>query len=121
MSWKKVILSKEELQNTKYINYSYWVEMSGGTRLPKDGAENILAGKEVYGQSNEHFLRMADAVRDGAVFERLILVAENENAYLVVLEGHHRLTAYCMAIDYVPEEIEVIVGFSEAIVNWGLY
>ena len=119
--WKKVLLSKIELQNVKYIQYDYWVELSGGSRLAMDAAKHVLEGKEVYKQSNDGFLKAAEAVKQGATFSDLIFVSKNEESYLVVLEGHLRLTAYSMEIEHLSKEIEVIVGFSEAIISWGLY
>jgi hypothetical protein len=36
----------------------------------------------------------------------------------IVLEGHVRLTAYFLALEHIPEELEVIVGFSPDMDDW---
>ncbi|TNJ66064.1 hypothetical protein FE784_11615 [Paenibacillus hemerocallicola] len=40
---------------------------------------------------------------------------------IVALEGHERLTAYLIDTEYIPPELEVIIGFSEDFVAWDLY
>jgi hypothetical protein len=40
---------------------------------------------------------------------------------LVVLEGHARLTAFMLARDRLPPELEVLVGSSPAMTHWGLW
>lgn len=37
---------------------------------------------------------------------------------LVVLEGHARLTAFMLARDHVPPELQVLVGSSPTIARW---
>ena len=39
MRWERVALTREELEQVRYIEYDYWVELSGGTRLAIDGEE----------------------------------------------------------------------------------
>src|SRR5919198_3644488 len=34
--WQRVALTRAELAAVRYIDYDYWVELSGGTRLPAD-------------------------------------------------------------------------------------
>jgi hypothetical protein len=60
-------LNGQELEQVRYIKYDYWDELSGGTRLARDGASNAVAGKVVYGVSSEGLVEMADALRQGAV------------------------------------------------------
>jgi hypothetical protein len=121
VQWERAMLSKQELERVKYIDYDYWVELSRGSRLPRDGAKYILAGYEVFGVSNQGFLQMATALRAGARFPTLILVGKKRERPLVVLEGHTRLTAMFLAPEYLPVSLEVIVGFSEQIESWGCY
>jgi hypothetical protein len=64
---------------------------------------------------------MAKAFRSGARFPTLILVGKNRESPLVVLEGHMRLTAMFLVPECLPAELEVMVGFSEQIENWGCY
>jgi hypothetical protein len=121
VQWERAMLSRQELEQVKYIEYDYWIELSGGSRLPRDGASTILAGDEAFGVSNQEVRQMAEVFRSGARFPTLILVGKNRESPLVVLEGHMRLTAMFLAPECLPAELEVMVGFSEQIENWGCY
>jgi hypothetical protein len=113
-AWHRYALGREELARVRYINYDYWTELSGGSRLVIDAAPRIRAGIEVFGKySTEWALGMAREVERGARFPELILVGTDEASELTVLEGHARLTAYCLALEAVPEPLTVIVGFGE--------
>ena len=118
VSWNRVALSKDELARVKYIDYSYWNELSGGSRLPVDAAKNIRAGIEVFGESTQWGLEIAQMLEAGAVFPELIVVGCSPESGLVVLEGHVRLTVYFLAPEHIPEELNVIVGFSPNMGDW---
>lgn len=64
---------------------------------------------------------MADEQRQGTQFPPLILVAKPVDGYLVVMEGRMRLTAYLIAPQSIPYELEVLIGYSEHLTNWGCY
>ncbi|GHO47565.1 hypothetical protein [Ktedonospora formicarum] len=119
--WERAMLSQQELEQVQYIEYDYWVELSGGSRLPRDARKKILAGDEVFGVSHQGVLQMAEAFHAGVQFPTLILVGKNRESPLVVLEGHMRLTAMVLAAECIPTELEVMVGFSEQIERWGCY
>src|SRR6266545_4373443 len=111
------------LARVRYIDYDYWVELSGGTRLAVDAAPRIRAGVAPFGVASDWALGMAEAVADGARFPPLILVtsAPGSDRELVVLEGHARLTAFLLCPDRLPSELEVLVGASPAMTRWGLW
>ncbi len=71
--WVRAMLAPSELARVRYIDYSYWNELSGGSRLASDAAEQIRRGIKVFGVSNERFLRAARAVERGDLFPALIL------------------------------------------------
>ena len=121
MHWERVMLTRQELEQVRYIQYDYWVELSGGTRLAIDGARNAVAGKVVFRVNSDGLVYLANELRKGARFPPLILVRKDIDAYLVVLEGHARLTAYLIAPEYIPSELEVILGSSAQITRWGCY
>lgn len=118
VSWHRCALSPGELSRVKYIDYSYWIELSGGSRLAVDAARNVRSGIEVFGQSNAGFLKAARALENGAGFPELILVGTAPDSELVVLEGHLRLTAYFLAPEHLPRELSAVVGFSPDLKNW---
>ena len=110
--WEWMAITPAELATVRYIDYDYWVELSGGTRLATDAAPRIRAGVAPFGVSSDWALGMAQAVADGARFPPLILVTTGFPGDLVVLEGHARLTAYMLCPDRLPPELEVLVGSS---------
>jgi hypothetical protein len=112
VSWYRAILSREELARVRYVDYSYWNELSSGSRLPADAATNIHAGKVVFGQSTQGFLNLARDLEQGAKFPEMILTGVSPKSDLVMLEGHVRITTYFLAPHCIPEEMQVIVGFS---------
>lgn len=121
VSWNRAIFTKEDLQAVMYIDYSYWNQLSNNTRYPVDAAKNILNDVEIFSVSNDGFREIHSEIKRGKTFPRLIFVSCNEYSRIVVLEGHARLTAYFLDLEYVPEELEVIMGYSEEFVKWDLY
>jgi hypothetical protein len=121
VKWYKALFKKQDLKEVMYINYSYWNELSSNTRLPLQASKNIMNQIEVYEISNQGFLDINLVLKNGKVFPRLIFVSMNENSRIVVLEGHARLTAYFIESEYIPDELEVLIGYSEKFSEWDLY
>jgi len=119
--WHRVLLNKTELEKAKYINYDYWVELSGGTRLPRDAARNIRYGVEMFEQSNAHFLKAAEFFKKGDKFPDLIFVSENQNTDPIILEGHLRMTAMMLEEASILPETELVIGFSGHLSKWALF
>lgn len=117
--WEWMAITPAELATVKYIDYDYWIELSGGTRLAVDAAPRIRAGVAPFGVRSDGALVMAQAFADGARFPPLILVTTGPAGSLVVLEGHLRLTAYMLRPDRLPPELEVLVGSSPDAAGWG--
>jgi hypothetical protein len=88
--WQWTAITASELARVRFIDYDYWIELSGGTRLAVDAARRIRAGVAPFGVPNDGVLRMAQAVADGARFPPLILLTTGTGGDLVVLEGHVR-------------------------------
>jgi hypothetical protein len=118
VAWFRAELSPAEVGRLRYVEYCYWNELSGGSRLPGDAAESIRAGREVYEQSNERFLRAAGALRAGVRFPELIVAGGSALGSLTVLEGNLRLTAYLLAPECLPEALEVVAGFAPELAGW---
>lgn len=120
VEWYRAELTQEELANVRYIVYSYWIDLTGGTLRAGDAAQTIESGKEIFGVSNEPFLKLSQAVIEGQAFPPMIFVGTS-NHDLVVLEGHARLTGYVLAGKHAPASLEVIIGLSPEFANWKMY
>jgi hypothetical protein len=119
--WAWMGVSPAELGTVRYIDYDYWVELSGGSRLALDAAPRIRAGVAPFKVSSDWALGMARELATGAQFPPLILVTTGAGGDLVVLEGHARLTAFMLHRDRLPAELEMLVGSSPAMTGWGLW
>jgi hypothetical protein len=51
--WEWMAITPAELATVRYIDYDYWVELSGGTRLAADAAPRIRAGAAPSGVSSD--------------------------------------------------------------------
>ena len=80
--------------------------------------ENIKKDVEL----NSHFLKAVDALSGGGVkFPKMILVGINKESDLIVIEGHLRLTVYMSRSNFIPNQLEAIIGYSENLGNWYFY
>lgn len=120
VDWSLVGLPPDEVLSILYIDWDWWLDISGGTRRPTDAAARIHAGDvpEVNAAEDERIaarLRSADQPRE------LIIVSTPELSRLVALEGHVRLTAYALFPDYLPPELPMYLGTSAAMGDWALF
>jgi hypothetical protein len=115
VTWIRAVLRPGEIARVRYMDYSYWYEISGGSRLPADAARRIQAGIRAWDVPNARFTRSARALAAGEPFPPLILVGENQRE-LVCLEGHLRLTAYALA--GFPVDVECLVGTAPTMGRW---
>jgi hypothetical protein len=120
--WLRALLDRDDLRRVRYIDYSYWVELSGGSRLPGDAARRIAADVEPFGVSNAPFRAVRDRLARGEHLADMIVVGASGDDDLVVLEGHLRLTAiHLLPLERRPLEIPAIVGISPRFADWPLY
>ena len=106
--WSLCSFSGADFERIRYINYSYWNELSAGTHMPSDAAKTIRNGIRIYDVANDGFLQAAEHIKSGGRFPRLFFLTADYESFVIV-EGHLRMTAYAL----VPEcfkEVEVIVG-----------
>ena len=118
--WARVALTRDETLAIHYVDDDYWVELSGGTRLPTEAARRIRAGN-VDPERARNFLRIAVALDRGATFHEMIAVTAGGDAPLVALEGHLRLTVYALRPERIPQPLTVILGTSPHMPGWGCY
>lgn len=114
VQWWRAFVSAADLQRIKYINDTYWIDFSGGSRLVIDAAKRILAGAMPNVAAG--YRSLAQALAQGAQFPELILLYNPRQNELVVLEGHVRVTAYVLSMvlaECMPAELPVLVGCSD--------
>lgn len=112
VAWKYAAFDADDLNRLRYVDYSYWNELSQGTSSPVRAAETIREGKEIYGLSNQYFWEGKEWLAQGKPFPPLIALTCGNGKYLI-LEGHCRATAYAL----MPEAFagaEAYVGFCSA-------
>jgi hypothetical protein len=110
VSWHRAALTPAELATVRYIDYPYWTDFSGGTRLAADGARRLgswpdLATVSIYRQ-------VAENLRDGKLPPAVILLSEPGLANLIVIEGHKRITGLLLCPQWLPAELEVVLGIT---------
>jgi hypothetical protein len=110
--WRLMKAMPDEIKGFQYINQQVWIELSGGTRLVADGANNLDQNKEIQAKVNS----IADRLHRGDALHRIIVARHFGRDKIVLLEGHHRATAY--AVTGLPSEIEVFVGTSAHMDRW---
>jgi len=115
LAWHEAELAREEIGDLRYVDYSYWNELTDHTRLVQDAVANIRRGKVVFDVPNDRFLDFAEGIRRGQRdFGPLILWAESASAPLEIIEGHLRATALALAGEKVQSVIPVLVGLAVA-------
>ena len=108
IQWSLCNFVRQDLNSIRYINYSYWNELSKGTHSPLMAAQTILNGIEIYNQSNAGFMKAAEFIKSGGKFSRPILVTFDLE-HFVIVEGHLRITAFALVPEYF-HNIECFVG-----------
>jgi hypothetical protein len=115
INWSRAELTREELLEILYINWDWWLTITGGTRRPREAARRIRAG-EIAGVNLEGHAPIA-----GTTTPELIAVAPLDYTRVVLIEGHVRLTAYALFPEEVPDTVEIYLGASEEIHRWRLF
>jgi hypothetical protein len=123
IDWNWAILNKNDILKIKYITYDYWEELTNGTRYAKDSVKNIKNNIEIFGVSNNNFIKLSEYIKNGNKIDPLIILSPMEKKdNMIVLEGHARLTAINLVIEYITQ-IKILIGFvEEDILNkWDKY
>src|SRR6266699_3060458 len=106
--WYRAALTPAELDTVKYLDYSYWTDFSGGTRLAADGARRLGFWQDQ--PAGSIYRQVAENARDGRLPPPIIVIGEPGPANLVVIEGHKRLTGLLLCPQWLPAELEVVLG-----------
>lgn len=96
--WDEVELSNDEVANLSYIDYSYWNELSDGTRKVGRAAANVAEGVVVFDVPNDGFFSVAKSVENGTRLPPIIVVNDKDRGTWEILDGHLRATGYILAL-----------------------
>ena len=107
----------EEVLAIRYINWDWWVRISGGTRRPGDAAARIRSN-EIAGVTAAEHEPIAARLQATEPPPELVAVAPPDRSRLVVVEGHVRLTAYALYPEYLPAALEIYVGTAPDMDRW---
>ncbi len=109
VEWYRARVTKDELLEIRYINWDWWLRLTGGSRRPLDAA---------VGQEPDEGDRV---IAQGASTNPPVIAVRAPGSYLVLLEGHVRLTAYATFPEYLPDELEIYLGESPRMAEWCQY
>jgi len=110
VTWHHAALTPAELATVQYIDYPYWTDFSGGTRLAADGARRLGPWQDM--PPGTIYRQVAENLRDGKLPPPIILLGEPGPANLIVIEGHKRLTGLLLCPQWLPPELGVLLGLT---------
>jgi hypothetical protein len=117
VTWVRASLTRDEVLDIRYINWDWWLRITDGTRKPRDAAARLRAGLVPGVAPDEGDEQIA---RAAATNPELIAVRAPDS-YLVLVEGHVRLTAYALFPEYLPAALELYLGESPKMAGWSEY
>jgi hypothetical protein len=112
-TWRLIGLVPKEVKRLTYMHHEGWCRLAS-TRLVGDGAKNLRQGKSA--DTMNKVAGIIDRLRNGERFPPLIAAQQLGFDNLILIDGHHRATAY--ALTDMPSEIEVLVGTSSYMNRW---
>ncbi len=110
VAWHHAALTPAELATVRYIDYPYWTEFSGGTRLAADGAYRLGPWQDM--PPGTIYRQIAENLRDGKLPPPIILLGEPGPVNVIVIEGHKRLTGLLLCPRWLPAELGVLLGLT---------
>ena len=117
-AWFRAALTRDEVASILYIDWDWWLTVTGGSRRPADAAATLRRESPEEVAWHEPIARR---LVEGPPLPELIVIRKREGERLVVLEGHVRLTAFALFPEALPEELEVFLGESPGLVRWTSY
>jgi hypothetical protein len=122
--WRHGRLAPEMLARVRFIDYSYWNELSGGGRRPADVLPTLRAGRLpgwLDDLGTDWCSEFAARLAEGEKVDDLIVVGTPDLSKLVVLEGHARLTAIFVGGLERRLSVFAYLGVSDAIERWDCF
>jgi hypothetical protein len=116
VDWFRARFTRNEVLGIRYMNWDWWLQISGGTRLATDAADRIRSGEEGEGRG-KGYEPLAARLASGDPPPELIAVTPDHERF-VLIEGHMRLTAYALFPAFMPTELDVLLGVSAQADRW---
>ncbi|MDD4772207.1 MAG: hypothetical protein PHZ09_01190 [Eubacteriales bacterium] len=117
--WRKAVCQRGDLAKIKYINYSYWNELSGQTSSPGAAAEAMKNNGIVFDVPNDAFISGVEYLKRGGKFLPVILITNRDEERYIIIEGHSHISAYALEPECF-DGTECIIGYCgrSALVEW---
>jgi hypothetical protein len=107
VEWQRARLTRDEVLDILFIDWDWWLRITDGSRRPRDARVEPTEDDE--------------RIAQGAATNPELIAVRAPGSYLVLLEGHVRLTAYALFPEHLPQELEIYLGESPAMGEWCQY
>jgi hypothetical protein len=124
VDWYHGVLQPGDLSRVRFIDYSYWNELSGGSRRPADVLPTLRSGRLptwLTELGTDWCFEFAAWLAKATAVDDLIVMATPDLGELVVLEGHARLTAIFVGGLQRRLTVRTYLGLSAAIQQWDCF
>ena len=124
VDWYHGVLPPDALSRVRFIDYSYWNELSGGSRRPADVLSTLRSGRLPTWLSElgtDWCFQFAAQLVTAEAVNDLIVMATPDLGELVLLEGHARLTAIFVGGLQRRLTVRAYLGLSAAIEQWSCF
>lgn len=123
VAWRRCTADIVEMADLRYANYETLRQLSGGTRLVRDGAMRALDGTLPLSEEVRTMIEgihvVVAGVHAGRQYPEIIGLQQEGSPQVVLLEGHTRATAYVIA--GAPQTVSVLIGTSAQMRHWWLF
>lgn len=121
VAWSHGALEPAEVERLRYIDYSYWNGLSGGSRRVVDVAaalEEERVPAWLVAMGTRWCSDLAEEYRAGLVTPEIIVLGTPDLSSLVVVEGHVRVTGIVLSGVYRRRWPTAFVGTSVHATEW---
>jgi hypothetical protein len=121
VEWYHGVLPPDELERVRFIDYSYWNELSGGSLRPRDVVPTLQAGglpRWLTKLGTDWCFEFASELATQEAVDDVIVMATPDLSELVLLEGHARLTAIFVGGLERRLTVRAYLGLSSQISQW---
>lgn len=124
VEWYHGVLQPDQLERVRFIDYSYWNALSGGSRRPADVLPTLRAGRLptwLAELGTDWCFEFAAQLAAAEAVDDLIVMATPDLGDLVLLEGHARLTAIFVGGLQRRLTVRAYLGLSATLAQWGCF